>query len=133
MLFCADNFGGGPEVRTLFKGAFSGIQEPCQTVVTNKADWEALWNRHEANVEPKRPVPEVDFAAEAVLVVALGRKNTGGYSVEIVDFRKTAEGAEAIVKTKSPKPGALNIQALTAPVHMAAAPKTDGKIVFKSE
>lgn len=123
--------GEAPAMRTLFKGAFSGMQEPCQLVVTNKADWEALWGRHESRVEPKAKVPVVDFAKETVVVVALGRKNSGGHAVEITEVRNTGDGVEVLFKTKTPKPGGLSIQALTAPIHIVAAPKLEGKVSFK--
>jgi hypothetical protein len=134
LLLCCASFGGEAlQMRTLFKGNFSGLQEPSQVVITNQAGWEALWQRHEVKVSPKTSPPEVDFSKEAVVVAALGQKKSGGYAIEIAEVRQTPEGAEAIVKTRSPKAGTLTIQALTAPTHIVAVPITTGKFVFKTE
>lgn len=120
-------------VRTIFKGNFSGLQEEKQLVITNRADWEALWKQHGARKEPKDPPPKVDFEKESVIVAAQGQKRSGGYSIEIADVRRAADKTEILIRTKSPKPGALTIQALTAPIHIAAVPRIQGKVQFKPE
>jgi hypothetical protein len=120
-------------MRTIFKGAFSGIQEESQIVVTNRIDWEKVWKRHGARSEPKEPAPEIDFKKETVLVVAQGQKRTGGYSIEIAEVRRKDGKAQVLVKSKAPKPGGLTIQALTAPIHIVAVPKLDAKVEFKTE
>src|SRR5688572_22708155 len=79
LLLCAVSQGADTNaMRTIAKAAFSGIQEPCQVVITNAADWEKLWSRHNVKTEPKEPVPNVDFEKESVLVVAQGQKRSGG-------------------------------------------------------
>ena len=120
-------------MRTIFKGTFSGIQEESQVVVTNRAGFEKLWKQHSLKFEPKEPAPEVDFAKETVLAVSLGQKRTGGFSVEISDIRRAGEKTLVLVKPRSPKQGGFTIQALTAPIHMVAVPKIEGKVEFKAE
>jgi hypothetical protein len=120
-------------MRTHFKGTNSGIREESQLVITNQADWEALWKRHSANVIPQPPLPKVDFEKESVLVSTLGQRTTGGYSIEIVDVREVDKKAEVIVVNRRPPPGAITIQALTAPIHIVAVPRLTGKVEFKVE
>ncbi len=92
-----------PRLKTLEKGNFSGIQEPLQLVVTNKAQWDELWAKHTAQKIPKTPAPEINFSKHSVLFVAAGRKNTGGYSVEITDVRRIGDKTEVLVTSKEPK------------------------------
>jgi hypothetical protein len=119
-------------LKTLGKGAFSGIQEAVQVVVTNQTQWAELWQKHTAQKTPKPPPPEVDFSKETILFVASGKKTTGGYSVEISDVRRAEGKTEVVVTSKEPKPGGFNIQALTAPFHIVAVPRIEGEVKFKT-
>jgi len=112
-------------LRSLGKGGFSGIKEARQEVIKDKAAWEKLWTEH-----AKTPVPEVDFAKEMVIVATLGTKRTGGYSVEIVSAEPAGKKLRVTVKQASPPPGALAIQALTAPFHFVAVPRSDLEVEF---
>lgn len=55
------------------------------------------------------------FAAEKLLVIFMGERSTGGYSIQLQTIRRS--GAELIVETveKSPKPGDVVTQAFTYP------------------
>jgi hypothetical protein len=66
-----------------------------------------------------------------VVGIFLGRRNTGGYGVEIV--RTAATGGAPVVEyvETTPSPDAITSQVLTAPYHLAAIPKQDGEITFK--
>ena len=119
------------QVKTLAKGTFSGIQEPTQTVVTNQAQWTDLWAKHVAQKTPQPPAPEVNFDKETVIFVTLGRKNSGGYGVEITGVRRSGNTREILVSTTDPKPGGLTIQALTAPFHIVAVPRLQDPVKFK--
>lgn len=112
------------------KGNFSGIQEPAQMVVTNATQWAEIWAKHSAQKRPAEPVPEIDFEKETVLFVALGQKRTGGYAVEIAEVKRMEGKVEVLVKTRKPKPGGFQLQALTAPFHAVAVPKISGAVKF---
>ena len=119
------------KIRTIARGNFSGIQSPTELVVTNTAQWTELWKKHSARRTPSTPPPEIDFEKESVLFVTLGQKHSGGYSVEITALREANGKIEILVKTRAPKPGGLQLQAITAPFHIAAVPKLTGPAKFK--
>jgi hypothetical protein len=132
MAFAAD--ANELRMKVLGRGAFSGIQEAKQLVITNQIQWAEIWQKHSVqNKEPKKPAPEVDFSKQSVLFVALGQKRTGGYSVGITDVQKKDGKTEVIVQTTSPKPGGFQIQALTAPFVAVAVPRIEGPVEFKIE
>jgi hypothetical protein len=128
--FAAVHAADPPEVRSLAKGAFSGIQDARQKAVKNRADWEKLWTEHTTVVRNAPPVPQVDFSKEMVIVATLGTRRTGGYAVEIVGARPVAGKFQVTVRRTSPPPGAIAIQALTAPFHFAAVARSDLEIEF---
>lgn len=120
-----------PKLRTIARGAFSGIQEPKQLVVTNSVQWTKLWNEHSALQKPAKPAPEVDFEKETVLFVSLGQKRSGGYSVEIVGTKETDGKVEVQLRTREPKKGGFQLQAITSPFHIVAVPKIDAPVKFR--
>jgi hypothetical protein len=131
LLGCATATGGGPLlIRSLAKGAFSGIQEARQEVVKDRAAWEKIWAQHNANTTRAVPLPEVNFSKEMVVVATMGTKRTGGYSVEIVRAEPRGKKLRIGVQQTSPPPGAMTIQALTAPFHFVAVPRRDLELEF---
>ena len=131
LLGCATATGADPStLRSLGKGGFSGIGEAKQEVIKDKAAWEKLWTEHSKPTRNASPVPEVDFSKEMVIVATLGTKRTGGYSVEIVSAEPAGKKLRVAVKQASPPPGALAIQALTAPFHFVAVPRSDLEVEF---
>jgi hypothetical protein len=133
-MMCAEILAGEPEkIRTLAKGGFSGFQETVQIVVTNETQWAEVWKKHSVREKPAKPLPKVDFEKETVLVVSLGQKRSGGHSVEIAALEKTGDKTKVLLKTRAPKPGGIQIQAITAPYHIVAVPRIEGPVTFKSE
>lgn len=131
LLGCTSATGADPlTLRSLGKGGFSGIKEMKQEVIKDKAAWEKLWTEHSKPTRNASPAPEVDFSKEMVIAATLGTKRTGGYSVEIVSAEPAGRKLRVTVKQASPPPGALAIQALTAPFHFAAVPKSDLEVEF---
>lgn len=120
-------------MRTIGKGAFSGIQETMEVVITNQTQWADIWNKHSARKTPVDAPPEVDFQKESVIFVALGQKRTGGYAVEIAGLQRANDKTEIMVKTRAPKPGGFQLQALSAPFHIVVVPKIDGTVKFTTK
>ena len=110
--------------RSLKKGAFSGIHEPRQEVVKNADAWQKVWKQHVTATGESDKIPAVDFSKEMVVVATMGTKRSGGYSIEIVDVDAKGKTLKISVKKTSPPPDAMTIQALTAPFHFVAVPKS---------
>jgi hypothetical protein len=119
-----------PPIRSLKKGAFSGIHEAKQEVVKSADAWEKLWKQHVTSMSASDKIPAVDFSKEMVVVATMGTKRSGGYSIEIVDVVASGETLKISVKKTSPPPDAMSIQALTAPFHFVAVPKSKLKPEF---
>jgi hypothetical protein len=117
-------------IRSLKKGAFSGIREMKQEVVKSADAWEKLWKQHSTAAGSSDKIPAVDFSKEMVVVAMMGTKRSGGYTIEIVDVEARDKTLKISVKKTSPPPDAMTIQALTAPFHFVAVPKSDLKPEF---
>lgn len=112
-------------IRRLEKGSQSGVVELRQAVIKDKASWERLWREHQSGNQPQRPAPEIDFAREIVIFVAMGQQSSGGFAIEIVKVAANPRQLRILFQRQGPPPDAMTIQALTAPFEIVAIPKSD--------
>lgn len=114
-------------VRVLDRGAASLIEEARTAVVQSTDRLAALWREHTGN----QPVPAVDFARETVVGIFVGTRNTGGYSVEIVQVERGQDAVTVRYRERTPPAGSVTAQVLTFPFVIAAIPRADGPIRFE--
>ena len=110
-------------VQTLLESTQSGLVEPQRTVVRTSEAWQSVWSRATANRVPAPPAPEVDFGTHMVVVVSLGRRSSGGYSVSVESASRRGDGLYVTVEEVAPEAGCFTTQALTAPVAAARVPR----------
>src|SRR5438046_10289601 len=91
---------------------------------------EKLWKPHNNTGGETHKNPAGEFSKEMVFVATMGTKRTGGYTIEIVDVEAKGKALKISVKKSSPPPDAMTIQALTAPFHFVAVPKSNLKPEF---
>lgn len=102
----------------------SGLAEPTRVVVRDAEAWSAMWTRITADHRPATAAPAVDFGREMLLVAALGRRATGGYSVRIESVSNAGGELVARVAEQRPGPRCGVTQALTAPADVVALPRS---------
>ncbi len=112
-------------LRKIAKGALSGIAEARQEVIKDQAAWERWWTKHAVKGNSLETIPTIDFSKEMVIAVTMGRRNTGGHSIEITTAETAGQQLKISVRRTSPPPGAMVMQALTAPFHFVSVPKSD--------
>jgi hypothetical protein len=71
--------------------------------------------------------PPVDLSKEGVLLVAMGQKNTGGYSVDLANQEAVIDGGvlQVAVQWREPKKGMMVTQALTSPCLLLKIPNAE--------
>lgn len=109
---------------------FSGLYTAERVVIRDKASWANMWAA--INGDGSVPaLPDVDFTREILVVVALGERPTGGYSI-LIDRADAFDGSvEVTVRSVSPGPSCGVIAAFTQPVDIARLPRYDGPITFR--
>ena len=130
--FLVQSVAGGEEtnMRTLAKGAFSGITNKQQLVIKDVLTWETFWARHTVSLKPAEKIPKLDFDKEMVIALTLGEQRTGGYRIEIINVKPEGDKLKVIYKRFAPPPDGINLQVITAPFHFVAIPKNDLKPEF---
>ncbi len=113
-------------------GSYGGVKERLFIVLSNEEDWKALWCRINGNVQPLPPLPEVDFATHAVAAVFQGRKNSGGYSIDVEAVVEMADHVTVTVRECEPGPTSIVTSALSSPWEVVAFPLPAKPVLFSS-
>ncbi len=106
----------------------SGLDDAATVAIRTEADWHAQWRRIMARSGPPRAAPMVNFARDMVLVAAMGRQATGGYTVTIDRVVEFSDRLEVHVVHTQPGARCGVTAALSSPMDIAIVP-TSSKTV----
>jgi hypothetical protein len=110
--------------------SYSGYTERERLVIRTAAGWTAAWAQITRNVSPRPPAPTINFDQEMVILVAMGQRPTGGYSISIEGVYDASGRLFAEVRERSPGDSCGTTQAVTAPVDAVRVPRRDGAVIF---
>lgn len=120
----------GPGIAELYAASHSGLRASQRTVISDDTEWSSTWDAINADVNPAPPRPAVDLTKQAVIVVALGERHTGGFAIRVDSVRPVEGGRQVFVTTIKPGASCMTTQAMTQPVHVVTVPATAGSIRF---
>lgn len=124
---------GSEQVDTLFVSVQSGATTALRQVVRSADAWETVWAELSGPFVGMEAAPEVDFAASQVLVLAMGARPTGGYSIEVGTL-SLAEGVLSVpVREVTPGSSCVNTQAVTQPALVLRVPLLGDAVEFVEE
>jgi hypothetical protein len=115
---------------TLGKHNSSGHLEKQNYLITNREEWQSLWNRVHTHVIPKPDLPEVDFSHRVIIAVFQGEQRNGGFEITVTDLVKNGKKLTAKVTEVSPGSSCAVTAALTQPYHIIVTDKMP-KVKFK--
>lgn len=108
----------------------SGLGNPERIVVRDSESWQTLWARINDGRWPVPAAPTFDFSQEMLVVVALGARSSGGYTILVDGANVSENGGTAItVRSISPK-NCVTTAAFTQPIDIARLPRRDGGVSF---
>lgn len=116
-------------VETIFRSTRCQTQSPAPRALWIDSDtelkqwWESIHRQRLGGTSAS--VPHVDFNADGLLLVHMGRQPTGGYALELAAPRCPVkkEIAAVVVNWRHPAPGAAVTQAITAPCLLLKVPR----------
>ena len=130
---CPKNEEGG--FTSLSKGNLFGAGEEGfkkeNLVISAKEEWKTFLSKLDTtNKVSKTFENAIDFSEETIVVCIDKVRNTGGYSVEIMEIVKEEGSFLVKVKTKGPKATDMVATAIMQPYHIVKINKTKKEIKF---
>jgi hypothetical protein len=108
----------------------TAFDEPTELVIRDRRALESAWTLLFNHVQGE-PLPAVDFTRETVLLVALGRRSSGGHAVQVDAVTRSGDGAVVRYVATSPGPGCMATQSLTSPADLVRTPRIAGAVRFE--
>ena len=115
--------GAAQPLETLLAESYSGLARPRREVVGDEPTWARLWAEIHEGVTPAPPLPEVDFARNMLIAVALGTRPSGGYGIKVRSVTVRGERLHVSVLETCPARGARVTTGLTQPVEVVRVPR----------
>ena len=95
---------------------YNAIQKAEELVIRDDLEFSAFWRRLWGNSDRAPKVPYVDFKKEAVIVIAMGQRSSGGHGIRGILIQRTEGTLSVVYIAFSPGPGCVTTQAGTSPV-----------------
>ena len=115
---------------SLFGNGAEGFKKE-NIVISSKEEWKSfLLKTDTTNKISKTFENAIDFSKEMVIVCIDKVRNSGGFSVEIIEAVKEGDTFLIKVKTESPKPMSMVTSVIIQPYHIVKIKKTNKKIKF---
>ncbi|MFC6591105.1 protease complex subunit PrcB family protein [Deinococcus lacus] len=106
--------GGAMTLTTLARGTNASTEGATVLVATTQAELDRIYRLAYGNQSPKPTAPRLS-SGETAVGLFMGRRSTGGYSVEAVSASVSGSTLRLTVQEKSPGKDMLTTQALTSP------------------
>lgn len=116
-------------VTPLLTAGTSGFTEGEELVIRSDTALSAAWKTVHAGI-PGNPAPTIDLAHNMVVLLALGQRRTGGYSIRFDSINREGTGAVVHYTVTSPGPGCMTPQMITSPVDVVSVPTVAGAVRF---
>jgi hypothetical protein len=110
------------------RGVYGGPVHRVAMVARNAAEYQRL-----VTVFGKQRVPPApDFSRDMLVAVAMGRRSTGGYGIEILNTKVRGDVLYIRYRESTPAPGAFVSQAITTPYEIRVLPRSAAaKVMFE--
>ena len=108
----------------------SGIKDKLRLVITDSDAWRNIWKVINETKLQLPILPEIDFSREMVVVVGLGQKPSGGYSILVDRAYEANNQLDVNVVSRSPGRSCLVPTVLTQVVDVVRLPRIEHSVVF---
>jgi hypothetical protein len=108
----------------------SGIVERRRAVIANAAEWAELWDEMQSRIEPKPPVPEIDFGSHMVVFASMGERTSGGYTISVLEAAAEDDALYVEIEEATPGIECITTDVISTPAVAVSVPNTASKVLF---
>ncbi len=116
---------GPVDFMRITSGTVSGIDTQVREVLRTEAEWRTFWTELNGVIVPRPERRQVDFTRDVVVVVAMGRRPTTGYAINVDEIRVTGSVLTVALTEVSPGPTCPVQSTMTRPVDVVRTPLAD--------
>jgi len=133
LVACPENEQGGftsLSKGNLFGNGAEGLKKE-NIIISSKEEWNSFLSKIDTTNKVSETFENViDFSKEMIIVCVDKVRNTGGFSIEVIEILKEGNTFLVKVKSKGPKPTDMVTSAIMQPYHIVKINTTTKKIKF---
>jgi len=131
---CSSNGSGNETTDLKFEvikeGTISGITDEKIMVINNNDDYQKMMVIVYYNLDQMPVTPDVDFKKYSVILVAMGTKNTGGYTIGIDNITKSHSNVTVNLTETSPGKNCNVTESVISPYQIVKVKKIKQEVKF---
>lgn len=109
--------------RVVAQGAYSGMAEAGQQMITDVESWRSYWAALHVQELELPSLPEINFSTEYLLCCAMGQQSGGGHEIGLAQLSAHEKGIETVWVFMHPGQGCMTTMALSQPYLVIAIPR----------
>jgi len=110
----------------------SGFLEQSNRVIENIDELDKTWETAFINYTRKKPIPILDFEKQSVLLVTMGEKSNGGFSIKVDSVKENENLISVNIIELHPGKSCATESVIVYPFQIISLEKTTKKVVFKT-
>jgi PrcB C-terminal len=114
------------------EGTNSGFSTFSTIQVHAQKGMDFIWDSIFSNYMKKPPIPIIDFKTNELITVALGERNSGGFSIKVKSVFETKKNIIITIEESKPGKTCMNTSVMTYPYQIIELKKlpVDKKIIY---
>ena len=116
----------------LSAGLNGDFSEKKNTIITNQNEYNAVWTAAFSRFSGQPKPAKIDFENHLILLVAMGEKNSGGYSIKIDSIVENEKTIVVTILETSPGKSCTTTSMMTYPYQMVELKSSTKEVVFKT-
>ncbi len=119
------------DFKVITEGQYTVIDKQMTLVFTSKDKFEEHWKLMNRAHDPTPPLPKVDWAKNQLIVIHLGKRNSGGFSLKVESIKETRSNEWTVTYIESqPADDEIVTMAITSPYLILETQKSNAKVKF---
>lgn len=111
-------------------GKNSNYSEFTTKEILNIKELSDVWVNLFAKYDRKPPIPLIDFENKMLIALALGERNSGGYSIQVNSILETKNNININVSENKPGSTCMTSSVMVYPFQLIEIPRTAKRITF---
>ncbi|OFY88983.1 MAG: hypothetical protein A3K10_17795 [Bacteroidetes bacterium RIFCSPLOWO2_12_FULL_31_6] len=113
-------------------GLNGDFSEKINKIITNQNEYNAAWNAAFSRFSDQPKPAKIDFENQLILLVTMGEKNSGGYSIKIDSIVENEKTIVVTILETSPGKSCITTSMMTYPYQMVELKNSTKEVIFKT-
>lgn len=116
----------------LSAGLNGDFSEKTNKIITNQNEYNATWTAAFSRFSDQPKPAKIDFENQLILLVTMGEKNSGGYTIKIDSIEENEKTIVVTILETSPGKSCITTSMMTYPYQIVGLKNSTKEVIFKT-